>query len=129
MAPGVEQPPGCPELCFASANQPPRPHQSWMAPPPCFPQALLSQLLLWSDAAVLRVPQGGGVTLTADARKPGEDRGLRWCNSRASLTQPSAEFSRHSDFVIALRGYYAHHHYLPPSPSGGGLSTPAPRPC
>ena len=31
--------------------------------------ALLSQLLLWSDAAVLRVPQG--VTLSAEASKAG----------------------------------------------------------
>ena len=47
-----------------------------MAPPPVFPtQALMSQLALWSDAAVLRVPQGEGVTLTAKAKKPGEDRG------------------------------------------------------
>ena len=70
-------PPGCPELlCSASANQPPRPHQRWMAPPPVFPtQALMSQLALWSDAAVLRVPQGEGVTLTAKTKKPGEDRG------------------------------------------------------
>ena len=69
-------PPGCPELCPASANQPPGPHQCWMAPPPVFPtQALMSQLALWSDAAVLRVPQGEGVTLTAKAKKPGEDRG------------------------------------------------------
>ena len=76
MAPGVEQAPGCPELCPASANQPPGPHQCWMAPPPVFPtQALMSQLALWSDAAVLRVPQGEGVTLTAKAKKPGEDRG------------------------------------------------------
>ena len=35
----------------------------------------MSQLALWSDAAVLRVPQGEGVTLTARAKKPGEDRG------------------------------------------------------
>ena len=38
--------------------------------------ALLSQLLLWSDAAVLRVsdvPQG--VTLTVDPKKAGGDRG------------------------------------------------------
>ena len=76
MAPGVEQAPGCPELCPASANQPPGPHQRWMTPPPIFPtQALMSQLALWSDAAVLRVPQGEGVTLTAKAKKPGEDRG------------------------------------------------------
>jgi len=33
----------------------------------------MSQLALWSDAAVLRVPEG--VTLTAKAKKPGEDRG------------------------------------------------------
>lgn len=35
----------------------------------------MSQLALWSDAAVLRVPQGEGVTLTAKTKKPGEDRG------------------------------------------------------
>ena len=35
--------------------------------------ALLSQLLLWSDAAVLRVPQG--VTLSAEASKGGGDKG------------------------------------------------------